>query len=70
MITDAAFGYVADKQLRSQSQYSSGHYEYVFGYRSNATLEGQRFWNGTEWIGRFTGLQLPHKLENICDMSI
>ena len=36
-----------------QSEYSDGNYEYLFGYRSNATLTGEGFWNGTEWIGGF-----------------
>ena len=51
MITDAAFGYVTDKQLLSHSKYSSGHYKYNFGYRSNATLVDEGFWNNTAWAG-------------------
>ena len=59
MITDAAFAYPSDKQLRLQSEHSGGNYQYNFGYRSNATLEGQRFWNGTEWAGQYTLFPFP-----------
>ena len=52
MITDAAFGYLADKQLRSQAAVNGGNnYKYLFGFRPNATLEGEGVWNNTEWAG-------------------
>jgi len=61
MITDAAFGYVVDKQLISQSNANGGgNYKFMFGYRSNATLEGQGFWNGTEWAGVPHAGELPY----------
>ena len=56
MITDAAWGYLADKQLIYQSRdEGKDNYKYLFGFRTNATLDGSSpLWNGTEWAGEIS----------------
>ena len=62
MITDAAFGYVCDKQLLSQSQYSTSNYKYIFGYHSNSTIDDRGIWNNTAW----GGMHVTHLAPEIC----
>ena len=60
MITDAAFGYLSDKQLTYQSRNEdTANYKYLFGFRTNNTLDGSSpLWNGTEWAGNVTLVQV------------
>ena len=68
LITDGAFGYAAEKQLRMQSETSESNYMYLFGYRSNATIGVEGFWNGTEWIGKCRQTKFYHYYNDIICM--